>query len=103
MSSQILLSPLAPEYVYILYVHVCAHDVHVCACVCVFLCVFVCFVIDRISTVHTDTIIKKGSNTFLLNLATAVFYGSEPLYTQLAMVSFLFGKLGTGNIDHYMY
>ena len=39
--------------------------------------------LDRISFVHTDTIIKKGGNSFLLNLASSVFYGSKTRYTQL--------------------
>ena len=39
------------------------------------------FVIDRISFVHSDTIIKKGCNFYLWNLSCSVFCGSETWYT----------------------
>ena len=35
------------------------------------------FVVERLSFVHTDAIIKKRGNLFLLNFASSVVCGSE--------------------------
>ena len=45
------------------------------------------FVIDRISFVHTNTIIQKGGNSFMWNLCSPVFYGSETRSTLLIVQS----------------